>query len=264
MYFNIEEYVKEEKNKLKQEISTFPTQPTLVVIQCGNDMASNAYIKGKRKDCEEVGIKFIHEHIESDFVPNVGRKVNQYNSNPNVNGVIIQLPIPDCEVNFADIIDDAKDVDGFNTNSKFSPCTPKGIINWLKCKNINLDGANVVIIGRSDIVGKPLAKMMLEENATVTMCHSHTQSLTYHTYGADVIVSAVGKPNTIQPNMVNCTAVVVDVGINRDENNKLCGDVDHNCAKKCDVTPVPKGIGLTTRLALLQNVIAAYKLQNNC
>lgn len=256
---NIKEYCAERKALIKEAVERdFPTgRPILAVVQVGNNEASNRYIKHKKKDCEEVGIKFewywFPEDITTEeLIAEIGAL------QPHVSGLIVQMPLPQHidETAIKMAIAPDKDVDGFHPMSAFSACTPKGIVDYLKdgC-GYDFCGKNVVIIGRSNIVGKPLAKMLTDEDATVTLCHSKTACLHRHIGIADLIVSAVGKAK-----FLNCYPIyvpVVDVGINFDENGKLVGDCFNT--EDRDVTPVPGGVGLLTRVALLENTLLAAK-----
>ena len=260
---NIKEYCSECKTAIKeiieQDFSDFIKKPTLAVFQIGNNEASTRYIRNKKKDCEEVGINFEwyyypEEITTNDLVQEI-KDMNDY-----VDGLIVQMPLPD-HIDVAAIkqaINPKKDVDGFHPNSHFRPCTPTGIIDYLidGC-GYNFEGKNVTIFGRSDIVGKPLADMLLELDATVTLCHSKTRNAWDHIGTADLIISAVGKAG-----FLNCYALhvpVVDVGINFDENGKLVGDCFNT--ENRDVTPVPGGVGLLTRVALLENTLLAAQLR---
>ena len=260
---NIKEYCSECKTAIKeiieQDFSDFIKKPTLAVFQIGNNEASTRYIRNKKKDCEEVGINFEwyyypEEITTNDLVQEI-KDMNDY-----VDGLIVQMPLPD-HIDVAAIkqaINPKKDVDGFHPNSRFRPCTPTGIIDYLidGC-GYNFEGKNVTIFGRSDIVGKPLADMLLELDATVTLCHSKTRNAWDHINTADLIISAVGKAG-----FLNCYAIhvpVVDVGINFDENGKLVGDCFNT--ENRDVTPVPGGVGLLTRVALLENTLLAAQLR---
>lgn len=258
------EYVEDVKEKLKREIENFNNKPHLAVIQIGNNSASNSYIKGKKKDCEEVGIKLEHVHITdvNDFSQeDLEILIDSLNHDDNVNGIIVQLPIPkkyDTKKIQNKIVPE-KDVDGFRRDSLFIPCTPKGIMDWLEYNNINLVGKDVVVIGRSDIVGKPLVNLMIEKGATITCCNSKTKNLKYYTRNADVVISAIGKAKYFDSKYFKRKQLIIDVGINRDENGKLCGDVDGQYIYDSYVTPVPCGVGLLTRISLVQNVVEAYR-----
>lgn len=253
------DYVAQEKEKIKEK--TKNREYVLHIFQIGDNPASNSYIKGKIKDCEEVGIKAIlHKYPEDDYEDIY---YDIYNTDFNMNfddvgGIFLQLPVPEDidlkEIN--DSISPWNDVDGFKQDSCHKPCTPSGIMDWLEANNIDLCGKNACIIGRSDIVGKPLAKMMIDKDATVTLCHSKTVNLEEHMKMADIIVAAVGKAKFIHDIDLPRKPIMIDVGINRDENGKLCGDVDYeNMLDTCSyITPVPFGVGTLTRVSLLKNI----------
>lgn len=252
---DIKEYFTIQKDIIKDMIETFGNAPTLAVIQVGDLEASNRYIKNKKKDCEEVGIQFEWYHFPEEITTeNLIMEITDLL--PYVHAMIVQMPLPDHidteAVKMA--ISPDKDVDGLHPLSHFEPCTPRGIIDYLQMNDFDFDGKNVTIIGRSEIVGKPLARMLTDLNATVTLCHSHTKSLYTYLNRADLIICAVG-----QPNFLNCYSLhskpIIDVGINVLENGKLVGDCFNT--EDREVTPVPGGVGLLTRLALLQNVCSA-------
>lgn len=255
---NIKEYTKELKEQFKDRIAAIGDAPKLAIIQVGNIEASNRYIKNKVKDCEEVGIiadvyQYPEDITEHELCENIKLDQEHYD------GVIVQLPLPPHirEKVVVAAIDPMKDVDGFHPNSPYDPATPAGIMRYLRHLKFDLTGKDVVIIGRSNIVGKPLARMMTDADATVTLCHSKSK-LAAHIYHCDLIVTAVGKAG-----FLNCYPIhvpVIDVGINFDENGKLCGDCFNTEGK--DVTPVPGGVGLLTRCALLENVIRAKEMGN--
>lgn len=256
------EYVEKRKEILKNKVDKIKDKPCLVVVQIGNDEASNAYIKGKKKDCAEISIKMIHEHIMDDSLTQeeVENIIRQYDADDTVDGIIVQLPIPDKynKNKLQKCIRPSKDVDGFRKNSWYRQCTPLGIMKWLKYNKINLASKNVVVIGRSDIVGKPLTNMMIENGATTTCCNSKTDNLKYYTQNADIVVSAIGKPKYFDSTYFKQGQIIVDVGINRDEGGRLCGDVDRRYIYDSYVTPVPSGIGIVTRIQLMENVVSAY------
>lgn len=258
------DYVEKRKETLKSKVKKLNTKPCLVVVQIGNDAASNSYIKGKKKDCDEIGVKMIHHHIMNEELSQkeVENIIEQYNADDSVDGIIIQLPIPEKynKHKLQRCISPSKDVDGFRNNSWHKPCTPLGIMKWLKYNHIDLVGKYVCVIGRSEIVGKPLVNMMIDEGATVTCCNSKTEDLQMHTEYADIVVSAIGKPKFLGIEYFMPGQLIIDVGINHDEDGKLCGDInpeDLN-AMGIYVTPVPRGVGLLTRVALLENVVSAY------
>lgn len=255
-------YVQIRKEILKKEVEKMDRKPCLCVIQIDSDPASNSYIKGKKKDCDEIGVSFRHlQYNSADLDQNTLEKcIIQVVNDVSVDGLIIQLPIPkkyDLDKLLAYIPND-KDVDGFRKDSYFKPCTPKGIMDWLEFNEINLQGKDVVVIGRSDIVGKPLVNMFIEKGATVTCCNSKTENIKYYTRNADIVVSAIGKPKYFDSKYFKQGQIIIDVGINRDENGKLCGDVDNKYIYDSYVTPVPCGVGLLTRTSLLQNVYMSY------
>ena len=250
---NIKKYTTELKEQFKERIAVIGDAPKLAIIQVGNVEASNRYIKNKVKDCEEVGIvadvyQYPEDITEHELCEAVRLDQEHYD------GVIVQLPLPPHirEKAVVAAIDPEKDVDGFHPDSPYAPATPGGIMKYLRACEFDLTGKDVVIIGRSNIVGKPLAAMMTAADATVTLCHSKSK-LSHHLYSADLIVTAVGKPY-----FLNCYPIhvpVIDVGINFDGNGKLVGDCYNTEGR--DVTPVPGGVGLLTRCALLDNVIEA-------
>lgn len=250
---NIKEYTKALKEQFKERIAAIGDAPKLAIIQVGNVEASNRYIKNKVRDCKEVGIiadvyQYPEDITEHELCEAI--KLDQ----PHYDGVIVQLPLPPHirEKAVVAAIDPLKDVDGFHPDSPYDPATPAGIMKYLRACDYDVASRNVVIIGRSNIVGKPLARMMTDADATVTLCHSKSK-LSRHIYDCDLIVTAVGKPK-----FLNCFPIhvpVIDVGINFDENGKLCGDCFNT--EHRDVTPVPGGVGLLTRCALLENVIDA-------
>lgn len=250
---DIKMYVKQLKENFKKRIEKLNSPPQLAIIQMGNTEASNRYISNKIKDCEEIGI-IAHHYWFDNTITEKQLLQEIVDISMYYNGVIVQLPLPPHIRQQAVVaaIPADKDVDGFRTDSPFDPATPKGIMDYLKACNYNLEGQDIVIIGRSDIVGKPLAKMMTDANATVTLCHSKSK-LSKHIYNCDLIITAVGKPK-----FLNCYSIyvpVIDVGINFDDNGKLCGDCFNTEGR--NVTPVPGGVGLLTRCALLDNVITA-------
>ena len=261
-------------DELRDEVSKLSIKPKLVVIQVGNNEASNVYIKQKNNMCNYIGYNF--EHMKLD--ENIGLEelllvIDKLNNDKDVNGILVQLPLPnhiDSKI-VVNTISPLKDVDGLtdlnngklfhNKNSLYS-CTPYGVMELLDRYNISVGGKHVVIVGRSDLVGKPMAMMMLNKDATVSVCHSKTKNLSEFTKKADILVVAVGKPNFITSNMIREDAIVIDVGISRIENS-LCGDVDYESVKdKCKyITPVPGGVGPMTVAMLAKNILKAYKMQ---
>lgn len=263
--------------ELKTEAEKFKTRPKLAVILVGNDPASKIYVKNKNKACEEVGINY-EEHVleETTKMEDLLQLIDRLNSDDSINGILLQAPLPKhLEINRAfEEISPIKDVDGFNPinvgklligEDTFISCTPYGIIKMLEEYNIPIQGKNAVVVGRSNIVGKPLAQCLLNKNATVIICHSKTENLSNYTKNADILISAVGKANLITADMVKEGATVIDVGMNRNDNGKLCGDVDFENVKEIAsyITPVPGGVGPMTITMLMNNVIKAYKMQNN-
>ena len=248
----------------------------LAVILVGDDPASRVYVNNKKKACEFCGIRSLEyvlpeETKEEELI----ELVEKLNNDKSVNGILCQLPLPKHldEKKVLNLIKPEKDVDAFHPENvghimigdfNFLPCTPAGIMEMLRYENIDLDGKNCVVIGRSNIVGKPMAMLMLKENATVTICHSRTKNLKEVVAGADVIVAAVGRPNFVTADMVKDGAVIIDVGINRMDDGKLCGDVDFEaCKEKASyITPVPGGVGPMTIATLMQNTITATRIQN--
>ena len=262
-----------ENLKIKcEELKERGIEPKLAVILVGNDKPSQIYVKNKSKACEEIGIKFeeylLDENITQKELINLIEKLNKDNT---IHGILLQSPIPEqLDINEAfRKISPEKDVDGFNpvnvgklvlNQDTFVSCTPYGIMKMFEAYNIDLTGKNVTIIGRSNIVGKPLIQCCLNKNATVTICHSKTKELKEHTKKADILIVAIGKSKFITEDMVKKDAIVIDVGINRDENGKLTGDVDfENVEKKASfITPVPGGVGPMTIAMLMNNVLKSY------
>lgn len=262
---NCLEYVAAKKNFLKDQVSKFKSQPCLAVVQVGDDAASNVYVRNKSKVCEEVGVCFVHVKLPEDISEEalIGQ-IGALNWDRDVHGIIIQLPLPkhiDSE-RVTNRIRKEKDVDGFRHDSMFKPCTPKGIIDWLKYNQISLAGEDVCVIGRSEIVGKPMVDLFEREHATIAWCNSKTKDIKRYTKNADIIVSAIGKPNFFDDSYFSEGQIVIDVGINRDENGKLCGDVREDVAKLVRFkTPVPNGVGRLTVCSLIENVVLAYLAQ---
>ena len=262
--------LKLEVEKLKKQ----GIQPKLAVIMVGNDSASAVYVRNKSKACNEIGIAFeeflLKEETTREELLGLIEKLNQ---RKDVNGILLQSPIPkhlDIREAF-NTIDYRKDVDGFHPTNvgklaigeeSFVSCTPLGVMKMLEEYSIEIQGKNAVIIGRSNIVGKPLAQLLLNANATVTICHSKTQNISEIAKRADILVAALGKPKFVTANMVKEGAVVIDVGINRNENKKLVGDVDFATVepRASYITPVPGGVGPMTIAMLMTNVVKAAKL----
>lgn len=257
---------------LKKQVKQYMIKPCLAVIQIGDDEASNTYIKAKEKACTEIGIYFKHiKFSETTKEIEVINKILELNNDEYVHGILLQLPLPEGfnQDKLINYIARNKDVDGltdinigkiFNNKQGLVSCTPQGIMKLLEYENIDIEGKNVTIVGRSNLVGKPLLGLMLNKNATVTICHSKTENLKKHTKNADILVVAVGKKHFITEDMVKDDAIVIDVGINR-ENGKLYGDVDYDKvkAKAKKITPVPGGVGPMTVAMLMSNVLIAYE-----
>ncbi len=264
------------KEELKAEIKTYMIKPCLAVIQIGNDEASNVYISAKQKACSEVGIYLKHIKFDEDSREiEIINKIIELNNDEYVHGILLQLPIPEKfnEEKLINYISRNKDVDGLtdinvgkliNNKKCLVSCTPQGIIKLLEESGVSIPGKNVVIVGRSKLVGKPLISLFLNNDATVTVCHSKTNNLKEFTKNADILVVAVGKKHLITEDMVKKDSVVIDVGINRID-GKLYGDVDYeNVKNKVNlITPVPGGVGPMTVAMLLCNVNTVYKNLNN-
>lgn len=268
---NGKELALELQAEIKTEIKGCMIRPSLAVIQIGDNDASNIYIKNKEKACQEVGIYFRLFKFEEDTPElSIINKIKELNNDEYVNGIIVQLPIPERynEKRILNTIINSKDVDGLtdintgrlvNGKKTLVPCTPLGIMTMLKKYEIEIESKNVVIIGRSKLVGRPLASLMLNENATVTICHSKTKNLEDYTKNADIIIVAAGVANLLTGDMVKKGVVVIDVGINRVD-GKLCGDVKFSeVSKKASyISPVPGGVGPMTIASLLSNVMTCY------
>lgn len=266
------------KNELKEKAAALKAEGvsvTLAVIQVGNDPASGVYVSNKKKGCEYVGIHSLsYELAEETKEEELLSLIAELNARKDVNGILVQLPLPEHidEDKVIRAINPKKDVDGFHPQSVgalcigqpgFVSCTPAGIIQLLKRTGVEIAGKECVILGRSNIVGKPMALLMLRENATVTIAHSKTKNLKEVTKRADILIAAVGKAKMVTRDYVKEGAVVIDVGINRNENNRLCGDVDYeDVAPVCSaITPVPGGVGPMTIAMLLNNCLESVNLQ---
>ncbi|MCQ2796712.1 MAG: bifunctional 5,10-methylenetetrahydrofolate dehydrogenase/5,10-methenyltetrahydrofolate cyclohydrolase [Bacilli bacterium] len=258
----IKDYVNKRKNELKEEISKLNEKPCLIIIQVNNDPASDAYVRGKLKDGAEVGANVILDKQQPTISQDdLIKLINKYNNDPEVHGLIVQMPLPKhINENIIKLsVNPKKDVDGFHPMSTFSPCTPKGIIDYLKSEKVEIMGKNAVVIGRSNIVGKPMQILLRNESANVTQLHSKTtrSDMEFYLAHADIIVVAVGHQHFLDHTYkLKESAVVVDVGINRDETG-LHGDAEPNLKVRLQ-TPVPGGVGLLTRLTLLVNLLEAY------
>lgn len=267
--------IKEECRIKAEEYRKKGIEITLAVVQVGSDPASSVYVRNKKRACEACGIKSLSYELPEDTgEEELLELIGKLNADPAVNGILVQLPLPEQidEDKVIQAIDVKKDVDGFHPMSAgalftgqrgFVPCTPAGIIELLKRSGISIAGKECVVIGRSNIVGKPAAFLLLAENGTVTICHSRTKNLKEVTRRADILVAAVGKPRFITADYVKEGAAVIDVGIHRNENGKLCGDVDFDSvAPKCSaITPVPGGVGPMTIAMLMSNCIASVDEQ---
>lgn len=259
----IKEYVKVRKEEIKNEVSKMKHIPSLVIVQLNEDEASKAYVKGKLKDAAELGINatLIKLPIETSEEVLLN-KIEELNNDDSVDGFIVQMPLPK-QINEAKVtlaISPKKDVDGFHPMSHFIPCTPYGILKYLKRENIQMLGKNAVVIGRSNIVGKPMARLLLKESANVTILHSKTcrEDMENYIKNADIIVVAVGKQGMLDNSFTyKKDAVIIDVGINRDETG-LHGDALPDLPVRLQ-TPVPGGVGLLTRMALMENLLEAKK-----
>ncbi|MFL0362416.1 bifunctional methylenetetrahydrofolate dehydrogenase/methenyltetrahydrofolate cyclohydrolase FolD [Pseudobacillus sp. 179-B 2D1 NHS] len=264
------------RTELKKEIAELKEKritPGLAVILVGEDQASHTYVRNKEKACAEVGIHSEIYRYPADLSEEaLLQKVAELNEDPAIHGILVQLPLPAhlSEDKVIDAISPEKDVDGFHPvnvgkmaigKEAFYSCTPYGIIKMLERENISLEGKHVVVVGRSNIVGKPAALLSLKESATVTVCHSRTKDLSVFTKQADVVIAAVGKAKFLKKDDFKPGAIIIDVGMNRDENGKLCGDVDFESAKEIAgaITPVPGGVGPMTITMLLYNTVQSAK-----
>ena len=271
------ELAKKVKDEVKHEIETNNLNVCLAVIIVGDNPASRVYVNSKKKDCQEVGIKSLEYALpENTTQEDLLNLVDKLNNDVNVNGILVQLPLPKHinENMVIEKISPLKDVDAFHAinvgkimigDYDFLPCTPAGCMELIKSTGVEISGKNAVVVGRSNIVGKPMAMLLLHENATVTICHSKTKNLPEICKTADILVAAVGIPNFINKNMVKEGAIVIDVGMNRLPDKKLCGDVDFNDVLDTvsRITPVPGGVGLMTRAILMKNTLTASKIQKN-
>lgn len=270
---NVKNQVKLECEALKEKGIT----PGLAVIIVGDDPASQVYVRNKEKACEECGFHSVKYALDANTTQQeLNALIDELNNDESINGILCQLPLPshldDKEV--INRIDPIKDVDAFHPvnvgaimigDYNFLPCTPAGVMELIHSTGVELEGKKAVVMGRSNIVGKPMAMLLLHENATVEITHSKTENLSEITSEADILVAAVGKAKFVKADMVKQGAVVIDVGMDRDENGKLCGDVDFEDVKeKCSyITPVPGGVGPMTIAMLMKNTLTAAKIQNN-
>lgn len=266
------------KDECKERVAAYKEQGiniALAVIQVGNDPASSVYVNNKKKACAYIGIDSLsYELPEETTQEELLNLIHELNEKANVNGILVQLPVPKHidEKTIINAIDPKKDVDGFHPQSVgslcigqpgFVSCTPAGIIQLLKKSDIEISGKNCVVIGRSNIVGKPMSLLMLRENATVTIAHSKTQNIKELTKQADILIVAIGKPKFVDASYVKDGAVVIDVGIHRNEDNKLCGDVNFESVEPIAsaITPVPGGVGPMTIAMLMKNCVDSVELQ---
>lgn len=266
------------KDRIRDRVAELKAQGkeiTLAVIIVGDDPASRVYVNNKKKACEYVGFRSLEYALPASTTQDeLIALIRELNDREDVNGILCQLPVPKHIDDKAVIaaIDVKKDVDAFSSvnvgqimigDYDFLPCTPAGVMEMLHYYDISVEGKNCVVIGRSNIVGKPMAMLLLHENGTVTMTHSRTKDLASFIKNADILVAAVGRAKFVTDDMVKDGAVVIDVGMNRDENGKLCGDVDYNSVKeKCSyITPVPGGVGPMTIAMLMQNTLKAFEIQ---
>ena len=257
------------KEECRDKVEREKLDRCLAVVLVGNDPASAVYVGNKKKACEFCGVKSVsHELPENTSEKELLELVDKLNKDETIDGILVQLPLPSHidEDKVIKAISPDKDVDGFHPENVgrlsigqpgYLSCTPAGIIQLLKRSNVDMDGKNCVVIGRSNIVGKPMALLMLRENATVTICHSHTKDLKEVCKRADILIVAIGKPKMIDASYVKDGAVVIDVGIHRMENGKLCGDVDFDSVEPVasKITPVPGGVGPMTIAMLMKNVV---------
>ncbi|MBN2423157.1 bifunctional methylenetetrahydrofolate dehydrogenase/methenyltetrahydrofolate cyclohydrolase FolD [Candidatus Woesearchaeota archaeon] len=273
MIINGKEIAEKIRQEIKAKADKLKKKPGLAVILVGDDPASQVYVRGKEKTCNELGfyseIHRLDQNISEDELLNL---VKGLNNNDKIHGILVQLPLPKHidKNKVISLIKPIKDVDGlhplnignlFTGHKAIIPCTPKGIVKLIESTGEEIQGRNAVVVGRSNLVGKPVSVLLLNRNATVTICHSRTQDLKKHTQQADILVAAVGKPEFITADMIKQGAIVIDVGINRID-GKLIGDVDfENVKDKCSfITPVPGGVGPMTIAMLMENTIECYEM----
>lgn len=269
-------------DEVKEEVAMLPTQPHLAVVVVGDDKASHTYVKNKAKTCEQVGIKSTIHQLGDDVTQTyLETLIEQLNHDENVHGILLQLPLPKGrgfdEQKLIDLISPNKDVDGLTVHNQgllalgrmdevIIPCTPLGVVRIFDEIGYDLEGKEVVVVGRSNLFGKPMAQLCLSRNATVTHCHSKSGATSYHMSEADVAIIAIGRAKMFDDLDFRATDIVIDVGINRDENGKLCGDVNTQevleSGKDIQITPVPSGVGLLTTAMLMKNVVKCYLKQN--
>ncbi len=267
---------KESIRKQVEELAAKGCRPGMAVVLVGENPASKVYVRNKEKDCQECGIYSAMYHLpEETTEKELLELLDTLNHDSSIHGILVQLPLPK-QINsqrVIEAIDPAKDVDAFHPTNvgyltqgmpRFAPCTPAGIVKLMEAYQIDPAGKHCVVIGRSNIVGKPMALLLLQQNGTVTICHSGTKDLKEQTLQADILVSAVGKTGFVTADMVKEGAVVIDVAMNRNAEGKLCGDVDYAAVsqKASAITPVPGGVGPMTRVMLLENTLTACRQQN--
>lgn len=260
-----------------EELAAKGCRPGMAVVLVGENPASKVYVRNKEKDCQECGIYSAMYHLpEETTEKELLELLDTLNHDASIHGILVQMPLPK-QINSQQVIeaiDPAKDVDAFHPTNvgyltqgmpRFAPCTPAGIVKLMEAYNIDPAGKHCVVIGRSNIVGKPMALLLLQKNGTVTICHSGTKDLKAQTLQADILISAVGKTGFVTADMVKDGAVVIDVAMNRNAEGKLCGDVDYAAVsqKASAITPVPGGVGPMTRLMLLENTLTACRQQNS-
>ncbi|MDD6468225.1 MAG: bifunctional 5,10-methylenetetrahydrofolate dehydrogenase/5,10-methenyltetrahydrofolate cyclohydrolase [Erysipelotrichaceae bacterium] len=264
---------KELESVINERVNKGYRRPQLAILCVGNDVGSHSYILSTQKSCAKVGIEVvIHSFDEEITQEELKEKMIQLNQDDTVDAIMMQMPLPRqlSAQQIVDVMDPNKDVDGLHSlnvaklytkQDGMIPCTPEAIVRMLKHQKIELTGKEVVVVGRSQSVGRPVAQLLLNENATVTICHSKTKNLAEVTSRADIVVIAIGKAKTITKEYIKEGAVVIDVGVNVDEHGKLCGDVDFDDveAKTSCITPVPKGLGPVTTAMLMENVVKSYK-----
>lgn len=267
----IKDYTKNQKELLKNKIMYWSKKPTFIAVQIGNVEASNRYVRNKIKDCLEIGIQAEVLHLEDTISEDeLLQKVAELNANAELDAYMVQFPLPKHidQTKIARAICKSKDADGFTNNGITNPATPQGIITYLERQGYDFENKNALVIGRSEIVGKPMARLLLEKNCNVTVIHSKTGlgNKSRFIESADLIICATGSINTLTNDYVytyNRKAIIFDVGINLDENGKLVGDCEPNLSRVAFQSPVPGGVGLLTRLQLLENIVKLYENRHN-
>ncbi|WP_099204193.1 bifunctional methylenetetrahydrofolate dehydrogenase/methenyltetrahydrofolate cyclohydrolase FolD [Scatolibacter rhodanostii] len=272
----ISKRIRQQLSEEVAELKSLDITPGLAVIIVGEDPASKIYVRNKKLACEEIGLFSAEFSLPANTTQSeLIDLIEVLNQDPQINGILVQSPLPAGldEAIVVHTILPEKDVDAFHEqnvgkimigNFAFLPCTPAGVIELIHSTGISIAGKNCVVLGRSNIVGKPMSMLLLHENGTVTICHSQTKNMTEICKKADILVSAIGKPKFVTADMIQEGAIVIDVGMNHDENGKLCGDVDFEAVEKIAsyITPVPGGVGPMTITMLLKNTITAAKMQN--